>query len=247
MVKRIAFVFVVITLSNLSLASKNERINGYAYDIVTGELRYTEEHVFDEGKQHRVFYREADGKQFAEKLLDYSSGWLTPQVLQINNRLGEKIEVVALDSENLKGMYRASQDSKEKVKTVRLDNRLVVDAGFNYFIKHQWHRLITGERIEFDYLVPTRLSKVRLAASKIGCEAIYTCFKITAANRLLAMVIKPIRLVYLTDVKQLYEFEGRSNIASADGSYETVIIKYQPASEAPSLSNRDKSMAKADG
>ncbi|MGB5326438.1 MAG: hypothetical protein WBN40_13590 [Pseudomonadales bacterium] len=125
---------------------------------------------------------------------------------------------------------------------------LVIDAGFDAFVRGQWNRLQQGQRLQFDFAVPARGRTVRLNIEQVALsycerseqfEGTFTqalpatqarvCFKLDARGWLAQMLLKPIYLTYANESRQLLAYAGLSNIKNNSGEALNVYIRYRYA------------------
>lgn len=220
--------------------ANNINIIGKAYGK-NQQLVYTEEYALASIEEILVTYKEPNGEVFAEKNLDFSRSLSAPSLTQRNDRIGELIEV-NFENNEIESLYRMNADKNKTVKTIALkadeDLGLVIDAGFDNFIRIHWHQLIDGEKVELLYFLPTNQILVNLLISKSECQAYELedkepwqmpasmCLKISPASWWLRLLVKPLYLTY-DENQRLLIFQGRSNIADAKGKYQNVNIHYQ--------------------
>ncbi len=209
-------------------AEPSGSVTGRAYDLDGDVLLYTEEHLYSSQYQHTVTYREASGEVFAKKRLDYSHSFTVPDFRQENTRNGEVIEVVRTDSDKLEVTYQANDKQNPKQKRLAIESLMVVDAGFDHFVREHWETLRKGRSLTIAYLAPSRRQTVALRIKEITCSSSDdVCFDIAPDSWLLSLVLDPIFLVYEEETKQLLRFRGRGNIADKKGDYQTVDIRYE--------------------
>lgn len=199
---------------------------GYAYDIETKKLAYTEHHQYMSETSHKVIYKEVDGKKFAEKTIDYQGGFTSPSIEQTNNRNGEHIKIVKKDNK-LWVEYKENAKQAVDLEELNVTPSLVVDAGFDHFINQQWNTLVQGKELVVDYLVPSSLAAYQLSIQQYDCdnEQQY-CFTISASNFFISMFADQLRLSYDRSTRKLISFQGRSNICDENGDYQDVLITY---------------------
>jgi hypothetical protein len=206
---------------------------GSAYDLESDELLYRETHcVSDDDLARDVIYQDAEGKLIARKKLDYSSGATTPSFVQQNFYSGELIEV-ALD-EGVLSMAVVDANSGEALKSSEENPSqelpVVIDAGFDVFVRQNWDSLVAGESLTFQFPLSDRGSLIELRIQPLGCSyptQSDQCFRLDVANWLLRMLVKPIELGYDSDQRQLTRFRGLSNIGDENGNGLVVDIKYE--------------------
>jgi hypothetical protein len=181
---------------------------GNAYDRDTGNFVYSEHHFC--GKEQMlctVQYRDSLGVIFAEKTLDYRQNPMSPSLLMTDYRSGVESRVPASEQENL-----------------------VVDAGFDNFVRSIWDTLDAGGNAKFPFLVvgfdkPIKMKALRSNAG--DCTAAELCLDIKLDSWFLGMIIDPIELSYSRDKRRLLRFSGVSNIKDENGESLNVDIHYQ--------------------
>jgi len=212
---------------------------GKAYDLKSGELLYRETHcVSADGFDREVIYQDAGGKLIARKVLDYSSGWITPSFVQYNHYSNESIEV-GLDQGAVSMAVVDLDDrsaSKRAVAQPGAASPVVIDAGFDGFVRQHWDELVAGASREFQFPFADRQSLVDLRIQPLSCSyqtQTDQCFRLDLANWLLRVVVKPIELGYDVASRRLTRYRGLSNIGDADGNGLVVDIRYDYDGIAP--------------
>jgi len=175
-------------------------------------LLYREYHACNaDGTQCTVEYRTPVGKVFAHKWLDYSDSRWAPELRFDDRRSGREVVVGNTGVEGV-----------------------VVDAGFDNYVRERWTSLAAGEPVEFPFLVAGREQPVAMLARASrggGCAAHTLCLVVTPANWLYSWLVEPIRLVYDGETRRLLQFRGLSNIRADDGSWRNVVIDYRYPSQ----------------
>ncbi|MCX2979810.1 hypothetical protein EYC98_02910 [Halieaceae bacterium IMCC14734] len=194
----------VITATQPAYATK---VIGEARDLSSGELLYKELHrCDDDGILCSIAYVNEGGDVIAKKTMDYSRGAIAP-VLQVND-------------------YRFD---REVVIDAEAEAGLVIDAGFDNFIRNNWQVLESSRKIRFNFLIPGRDSPLKMEAHQAvpeDCEANTLCLVVALDNWLLAAITDPILLTYSRDNRRLLRYRGISNLASNDGKSQVVDIRY---------------------
>jgi hypothetical protein len=203
---------------------------GEAFDMVKGDLLYRELHYYSSDKlDHRVEYVDAEGNEIAVKNVNYRRSFFAPEFSQKNTRYSGLMAVEWL-GEKLQIRYSNGPADKLKKKLLSADFPLVIDAGFDYFIREKWSALLEGERIEFKYAAPSRLTLVELVVESSPCDGSGSesaCFKITSPNWLIGLFLSPIELTYNTGDQRLSRFSGLANMIDKYGSGLEVNIVYR--------------------
>ena len=207
---------------------KTFEIKGSAYSRETGRLLYHENHRETwQDEQHRyseVEYVSAEGETLATKCIDFSNSRIAPDFEMRDTRfgrfgarnLGNKIEVFGPDSEG-------------RFKT---EAAMVIDGGFDYFIRDHWQDLETGEPVKINFAVVDRgvsfgfeLQKIR--TGRLGQQPV-TYFQMKIDNWFLKMLVEPIEVAYYSELKRLAQFEGISNIYDERGKNYNTRIVFEP-------------------
>jgi hypothetical protein len=181
---------------------------GNAYDRDTGYFVYSEHHFCEEDQLLcTVQYRDSLGVIFAEKNLDYRKNLMSPLLVMTDYRSGVESRVPASEQENL-----------------------VVDAGFDNFVRSIWDTLEAGGKAKFPFLVvgfdkPIKMKARRNSAG--DCTAAELCLDIKLDSWFLGMIIDPIELSYSRAQRRLLRFSGISNIKDENGESLNVDIHYQ--------------------
>lgn len=224
---------VGVLLSSAAIAAESQTPSsafGQAYSLESGELLYTEQHQKLPNRQHSVVYSEPSGDVFARKQIDFSKSLIRPSFQQLNQRNGEDIQVTQ-QADNFLIRYRESADSKEETEVIGDKANMVIDAGFDAFVRQYWQPLMTGKAMDIEYLVPSKQTTFSFRFQKASCladtPANAVCFTLSPVSWLVKMAVDPIVVAYDKQQKQLLRFTGRANISNAKGKYQSVDIRYQ--------------------
>lgn len=214
----LTLLFVLLFCSRLVVAEQlpPPTVVGSAYNKDTGTFVYSEHHFCGEDQMLcTVQYRDSLGVIFAEKHLDYRQNPLSPSLLMTDYRSGVESRVTASEQENL-----------------------VVDAGFDNFVRSIWDTLDAGDNAKFPFLVvgfdkPINMKALRSSAG--DCTAAELCLDIKLDSWFLGMIIDPIELSYSRAQRRLLRFSGISNIKDENGESLNVDIHYQYEDALPLL------------
>jgi hypothetical protein len=182
-------------------------IIGEARGADEGDFRYSEYHFCSQdGAECTVEYKDRSGETFARKDVNYRAGLHSPTLVLEDFRLGRR--------STLEGEF--GED-------------VVVDAGFDHYVRHRWEELAAGEEIKFPFLIVGRDKPLRMSAQldqERACEAGRLCLLVSLDMWLVSLLVDPIRLVY-DDQRRLTQFSGVSNIPTQDGKTQSVEINYR--------------------
>jgi hypothetical protein len=236
---------------------KQQNFIGYAYDLETNELVYTEHHTYINTLLHAVHYKETSGAIFATKEINYKHSYFAPDFIQQNSRNSEKINIKRKsqrDGENgIEYLIQYQENSKEDLEkeTIDFSPKLIIDAGFDHFIPQNWQALSDGKKLTIDYLIPSRQDYYELTIKKETCKTNNRsrpknqpslgfesehCFSISTSSFFIGLFSSQLELTYgkKKDSEgnnrnniKLISFQGRSNISDSEGNYQDVNIVYQ--------------------
>jgi len=186
----------------------------------------------------RVQYRRPDGSVFAEKTIDYSRSLTAPDIQHIDYRNTARITTELSDDTQaamIKVGFQAHDSPRYREELLAHRESVVVDAGFDPFVRKHWQSLITGESVSAGMLVPSRLDTVRVSLTKADashCDqasADVYCFVIRPAGMLRAVgwLVDPIYIGYDQQSQRLKVFDGISNLRDDNGDPQNVLIKFE--------------------
>jgi len=218
------------TLSESPADPTISKVVGSAYSLDDKTLLYRETHTKQSDSIYTVEYSEPDGQVFATKSLDSSKSSIAPSFSQLNERNGEKIDVLQ-SGKKLEISYQENSQASLEKDSVPLVPGVVVDAGFNAFVTQYWDTLITGKEMDIEFLVPSRQSTYSFRFGKSDCidgtESGVTCFSLKPVSWFVRMAVDPIVVAYDSENKRLLRFTGRANISNEQGKYQNVDIQYR--------------------
>jgi len=208
------------------------RAIGEARDLKSDELLYREIYCAN-GKpdEIEVIYRNDEGGMVARKLLDYSSGPTTPSFVQQNYYASEIIAVDLQANQVNMSVLDAADSEPKKSSSARADGEIpvVIDAGFDQFVRDNWDGLLAGEKKKFLFPFAERDQLVKLRIKKSACsypDATDQCFKLELSNWLIRLLVAPIELGYDPELQRLLRYRGLSNIGDGRGNGSVVDIRY---------------------
>jgi hypothetical protein len=196
------------------LAPGNPDVIGEAFSKDSGELLYREHHYCNsDGQRCEVLYIDTLGEIFARKELDYS--------------VSEKSPGLRLQD------FRSEVDLQ---LAPSMDPQLVVDAGFDNYVRLRWDDLLEGDEVRFPFLVAGRDEPLAMRAGpgrEAECDPRRVCLQIELDSWLLGMLVDPFELTYDRGSRRLLRFTGVSNIKDDEGKSQQVDIHYRYPEERP--------------
>ncbi|MDH5353700.1 MAG: hypothetical protein OEY09_04570 [Gammaproteobacteria bacterium] len=205
---------------------------GEAYSINSNELLYRETHCQSDDKLKRdVLYQSPDGESIAHKSIDYGNGFSTPSFKQTNFQTREETEVKVENNIVTLSFTNANRELTKKTieKNAFSDLPMVIDAGFDAYIRENWDSLVSGEQQQFQFPLVTRSALIELQVSASNCSfesKNSQCFKLEMSNWFYRMLASPIELGYEPSQKRLIRYRGLSNIEGETGTGLDVDIRY---------------------
>ncbi len=215
---------------------------GTAYDIKGREVLYTELHSLTQGPGRQVRYISPQGEMVAKKEVDYSRSAIGPSFRQ-ENYWSNEVSLAQWDGNRLvmgfgpAGMSKASSaDPVNAIKQKSLSvDKVVIDAGFDNFIREHWQALLSGQTLRYEFAVASKLTTLRMRIKLDTCndkiEGIdyeqTVCFKTEPDNALFRLLSAPIELSYQRNTQRLQRYRGRGNITNQQGALLDVDIRYE--------------------
>ena len=211
-------------------------ITGYAYSKESDQLLYHEVHYrssLESSVSNRVDYIAPDQEVIVAKTLDFSESLLAPAIEQRDYRNATAI-FTRYTSTGFEVGYK-NNDTALRVNSLNRSESLVVDAGFDSFVRQHWDTLIEGDTVRAQFLVPARLDTVNIgirATQQTHCrtqsdQALCLIVRPAGLLRLLGWFVDPLYLAYERDSKRLLQYSGISNLLDDNGAPQDVIIRYE--------------------
>ena len=240
---------LLIAAGSAQASERLTQTTSEAFDLESGELLYREVHCVNEDVTEReVFYKAPDGELLARKLVDYRSGAITPSFEQQNFYSNETIRVGFEQGQvNMSVVDNQSQQPRSESAVEPGDDLpVVIDAGFDEFVREHWDVLVAGENLEFQFPFADRESLVELRIGPRACSyesSTDQCFRLDLANWFLRLLVAPIELGYDREDRQLVRYRGLSNIGDGSGNGLVVDLRYDyqnvPGSTCAALQTAD--------
>ena len=230
--------FIICTALALSLPilAQSEKIKfiGKAYDLTTNEFLYTELHEdqFENGQPQKgtVIYRRPDGEIIVKKEIDFTPGSALPSFYLEDFRDGY-IEGAEWRDKTLYVKARRTKDNPLKEEKLSPNQPIVIDKGFDFFVRNSFDSLMADKTIQFDFIVPIEFNSFRFRIAKEQDTEFdqkkAVVFKLELNNSFIRWLSDPIYLTYDIKTKQLLRYQGTSNINDEQGKAYNVNIVYE--------------------
>lgn len=225
---------VTLAMAARAAAAAQERsFMGYAYDLESDELVYTETHreFFGEVEvvELETVYRGPAGDLIALRKVDFGTNQLAPEFRFEDKRLGYT-EGMSHSDGMVRVFRQGEKSSKLKERLLEPPKLFVADAGFDRFVTQHWDRLVAGDDVSADFLIPGRARFLRFGFELEGEDLIdgepAVTFRMVCRNAIVRLLVDPIRISYHRDHRILMRYEGMSNIKDANGDNYSVRIEF---------------------
>ena len=204
---------------------------GTAVERHTLNLLYEEHHVlrYLGGRlaERVVLYTCAGGSPFARKSVSYVDPVAPDFLLEdASNGLREGVRAVA----GVRSVFfRSDHVAVEKAAPLPRVPGLVVDAGFDEFIRANWPLLLEGKPLPLHFLVPSRLEDIAFEVQHLRSDthegARVELFRLKLASAL-SWFVRPIDVSYGTADRVLVRYTGVSDLRDGAGNNLQALINF---------------------
>jgi len=205
--------------------------SGTAADRNNSQFVYGERHVleFRGGAivNRVVLYTCADGSPFARKVVSY--GTPTAPDFALEDDSSGLHEGVRRAAAGRVVFFRQNGTSQEKSAPLPATPGLVIDAGFDEFVRGNWSRLMSGQSMRFHFLVPSRLESIAFQVQHLRKDSIdgipVEVFRLKLSG-MLGWVLPAIDVSYAAADHVLLRYDGLSDLRNASNDNYQVIINF---------------------
>lgn len=228
------FITPFITIIGFACVAFNTNINtdsytGFAYKEGANTLIYTEQFTdkFVDGEQVEsiTHYFDTNHKHIATRKIDFSKSKFAPDFKTEDLRTGY-IEGAEVADNNVKLFTKKDKNSPLVEKIIQVPEPVVVDGGFNQFIKTHWQELESEKSLSFNFTVSSSLDYYKLRAAKVAMNENELTIKVEPYKALLRWLANPIIIKYDRETHRILSYEGKSNIADDNGNNFTAKLVY---------------------
>jgi hypothetical protein len=232
--------FLLLFAQLTTAAGGEERLLSYS-GTATGrhdQFLYGETHLLkyrDSRLAERVvLYTCRDGAAFARKTLSYVEP-MSPD-FELDDAANGMREGVRSAGSARMVFYRGVRVEPEKSGSVPEDPGLVIDAGFDEFIRDHWPALMSGKPLDLKFLIPSRLEKMDFQAQHVRSEQLegiaVEVFRLKLSG-MLGRVLPGIDVFYGSESHVLMRYEGLSDLRDSVGENFQTTISFHPADRRP--------------
>ncbi|MFT5420601.1 MAG: hypothetical protein ACI9D5_001351 [Candidatus Endobugula sp.] len=231
---------------------------GTAYDSQGEIILYKEIHRVQGESKRTVHYVSPKDKIVAKKQVDYTNSLISPAYTQENFWSNEQVRVNWIENElylsftNIAKAYddEIAPSAQTKEKTISIEN-VVIDAGFDHYIRANWQALVSGKKLDYQFAVASQLTTITMRIQQDLCAkkldsidySDVICFKTEPDSLLLRWLLAPIELSYRLSDQQLLRFRGLGNITDKEGDLLKVDIRYDYSLRSGPSANVDSEIA----
>lgn len=212
---------------------------GTAYSVENGSIAYRELHYSSPEQPNassRVEYMDPQGQLIVTKQLDFSHSQTAPALDQVDLRTRSRI-FTRYENDLLHTGYQRSGDDPLRTGTVKPAANLIIDAGFDSYVRSQWLRLLGGRGVTAAFYVPSRLGTIMVSIAPVSREECadvqgeVLCLMIKPAGllRVVSWLVEPLRLAYDVESQRLLMFRGLSNLLDNAGQPQDVVVLFEYA------------------
>ena len=210
------------------------RYRSNAYDMKTGKYMYTENHAehWENGKHAYsvVTYTDPQGKVMAVKRIVFRKSKISPDFDLSDKRTGLE-EGARINGNSATLYHKQSSSEAKKSKTLSVPSPIVVDGGFDYFVRQNMQSLLAGKTLTGNFTVSHRLDYFPCRIYKVKdltyLERDAVMFVMEPTNVVIRQLADPIYIVYDKKTGRLLRFTGVSNLEGPDGNNYRVNIVFR--------------------
>jgi hypothetical protein len=177
---------------------------------------------------HRVvLYTCADGSPFARKIVSYGTP-TAPDFMLDDESSGLREGVRAVGGGRLV-FFRQNGNTPEKSATLPATRDLVIDTGFDEYVRANWPRLVSGQSLKFHFLVPSRLEDITFLVEHLRKDTIdgepVEVFRLKLSG-MWGWVLPSIDVSYGAADHILLHYDGLSDLRDASNDNYQVVIEF---------------------
>ncbi|MBQ0834444.1 hypothetical protein [Marinobacter sp.] len=202
-----------------------------------GQTLYQEQHTVEGSCNNGVFRplehwvsyvrQTAGGEEtFAEKDLSYQSSDIRPTVSYQQSDFNESLEISYKRAEAAEILWQRPTGDKER-SSVDVSDNLVVDAGFDNFVRRNWGKVVSGQSVKFRFLAPTRGTDYAFVLEPAQSQVVNAdhVVQIRPDSTFLKFLVDPILLGY-NNKGALTAYSGLTNVRENSDQNYTATIRY---------------------
>lgn len=222
--------------SAAAVTATSAAISGYRGEArdSTGTLIYVEQDfVWDGGARRLTLYRCPDGQPFARRQDDARGGDLAAPDFSLDDAQTGYREGVRRNADDTRSVYvRMHRDGREKSAPLPAARHMVIDAGFDAFVRRHFDALRAGTSVPVAFLVPSHLKTIGFKITRIDDARAAAHDEVAFRLELdswFGFLLPHIDVRYDAQTRALRRYVGLSNLRDARGDNLEVSIDFPPA------------------
>lgn len=227
--KASAIILFSVIMFSFTGALKTESYVGYAYKegatIPVYTEKFTDKIVGGRPIETVTKYYAANHKLIAQRTLNFSKSAFSPDFKTQDLRTGH-IEGAETKGKKVRLFVKENHESTLNETTIRIPEPVVIDGGFNQYIKANWNELEKGKVLAFNFAIASRLDYYKMRAVKISTTEKTMKVKIEPDRKILRLLASPIVVIYNIDTKRILSYEGISSISDEHGDNFMIKLVY---------------------
>jgi len=212
--------------------------HGTAFDLERKTPAYSEVNCenYHNGKLLRIktTFSGQDGKPLARKNLNFEQYPYKPDYVFNDERTGYE-EGAKVESQVIVVHYRDSTHAPLCQKSIQVPEPCIINGGVGIFIKQNWEKLMAGNRLAINMVIPARLdyygfvvygdvTKTLPIGETGGRET--KAIVVAPTSSILKFLISPIVIYYDVKTLRMIRYQGIVNLTDAKGRSLRVKIDY---------------------
>lgn len=227
--KRMTLLVGLLCTPLLTLGANVDHTVGIARGANDDNIRYIEHHQYLPDGRHHVDYYAPDMVRIAYKRLTYPSLARQPAIEQED--LARNLQISVEPQEEVIKMVRKENGEVRNMEIERSPD-MVIDAGFDAYIKDAWSSLLADEASHVEFVVAGVDRTLRMKIEVTDKRDDRVDFRVSANNFFLGLFFPPIELTYSRD-RKLMRYAGFSNVTIARDQRDVVITFDHYKTDAP--------------
>ncbi len=182
---------------------------------------------------HTVRYEDSNSNLIASKEINYDKGFISP-LYKMHDYRHKRITGCEWENGHFR-VFRQEENNELKQKILKPSNDMVIDAGFDYFIRSHWNELTHGKQLPFSFVVTDPLLVLNMKIDEVRKEESvihekntdFRYFFVRSRNQFIGWAIPDIHLAYSNKDQLLQIYQGPSNLTSNNDHSQSVVIRYE--------------------
>lgn len=219
--------------SATAVAATSAAISGYRGEArdSTGTLIYVEQDfVWDGGARRLTLYRCPDGQPFARRQNDARGGDLAAPDFSLDDAQTGYREGVRRNADGTRSVYvRMHRDGREESAPLPAARHMVIDAGFDAFVRRHFDALRARTTMPVAFLVPSHLKTIGFKIARIDDARALAHGEVAFRLELgswFGFLLPHIDVRYDAQNRALRRYVGLSNLRDARGDNIKVSIDF---------------------